>query len=215
MAPLRRGVDPSVERVMATTSGPRAFARQSGKDLPHRCCSDAADAVVRNAQGLYRYLAVRLDGDDSLAEDLMQELCLQAARSAPPQSANRQRVDGWVFGIARNVLRRHWRTAARRRRNLPMVNTDHAAQLAERLDKVPLPEELIERREVQQQVMLALTSLPAADQDILLRCYFDNQTQAQIAEALGTSPRAIEGRMYRARQALRQRLAHLDEHAPD
>ncbi|MDP7163282.1 MAG: hypothetical protein QF792_07315 [Phycisphaerae bacterium] len=122
MAPRRRGVDPSVERVMATTFGPRAFAWQNGKDLPHRCYSDAADAVVRNAQGLYRYLAVRLDGDDSLAEDLMQELCLQAARSALPQSANRQ---------SDRILHENLQALAQRMNRPPNASPEQVAHWAE------------------------------------------------------------------------------------
>lgn len=168
-----------------------------------------ADALQRNAQGLWRFLLVRLGGDENMAEELMQELCLQASRT---HAAGRtENVDAWLFGVARNVLRRHWRTITRRRRNLPEVRVDVGKELASMLDSAPLPNDYIERREAKEQVLLALTALPTDDQNLILRHYFDGQSQADIADSLGVSPRAIEGRLYRARTALRERLQHLED----
>ncbi len=169
-----------------------------------------ADAVERNAQGLWRFLLVRVGGDENLAEDVLQETCLQAARSAT--SIDRpEHLDAWLFGVARNVLRRHWRTLKRRRRNLPEVQVETAAELADQMDTLSLPADQLERREVHEQVMLALTSLPVDDQNLIFRYYFDGQSQTDIAAGLQVSPRAVEGKLYRARQALREKLRHLEK----
>lgn len=169
-----------------------------------------ADALQRNAQGLWRFLLVRVGGDENLAEDLMQELCLQSARTHAA-AGQAEHIDAWLFGVARNVLRRHWRTITRRRRNLPEARVDVGTELADMLDGTPLPNDYIERREVKEQVLLAVSSLATDDQNLILRHYFDGQSQVDIASALGVSPRAIEGRLYRARAALRERLRHLEE----
>ena len=168
-----------------------------------------ACAMECNAQGLWRFFLVRVGGDENLAEELMQELSLQATRSftAPEKTQN---LDAWLFGVARNVLRRHWRTITRRRRNLPEARVDVGAELADMLDSTALPIECLERREVREQVLLALTSLSTDEQNLILQHYFDGQSQTDIASAHGVSPRAIEGRLYRARQALRDKLQHLE-----
>jgi RNA polymerase sigma factor (sigma-70 family) len=166
-------------------------------------------ALERNARSLWRFLLVRVGGDNNLAEELMQETCLQAARSDPPEDDGR--CDAWLFGVARNVLRRHWRTITRRRRNLPEVRTDLAAELGTLLDAAPMPGDCLERQEVWEQLWLALTALPADDQELIVQHYFDGRAQTDLAAERNTSARAIEGRLYRARQALREKLQHLED----
>lgn len=169
-----------------------------------------AEALERTAQGLWRFLLVRVGGDENLAEELMQELCLQAARTHA--SAGRaEHIDAWLFGVARNVLRRHWRTITRRRRNLPEARMDVGTELASMLDSTPLPNDYIERQEVRQQVLLAVSSLATGEQNLILQHYFDGRSQADIAEDLGVSHRAVEGRLYRARLALREKLQHMED----
>ncbi|MBN1553970.1 MAG: sigma-70 family RNA polymerase sigma factor [Phycisphaerae bacterium] len=217
-------VEPALKKDNVTAGGKRSNrsvdlpathgARAPGSDSdPSDIAGETeslVDALERNAQGLWRFLWVRVGGDENLAEDLMQELCLQATRTyASARSA--RHIDAWLFGVARNVLRRHWRTITRRRRNLPEARVDVATELAGMLDSIPLPNDHIERNEVKEQVLLAVSSLPTDDQNLILRCYFDGQTQADIAADLGVSVRAVEGRLYRARLALRERLQHLDD----
>jgi RNA polymerase sigma-70 factor (ECF subfamily) len=169
-----------------------------------------SDALQKNAQGLWRFLLVRVGRDENLAEELMQELCLQAARTYT-KAGEAKHIDAWLFGVARNVLRRHWRTITRRRRNLPEVRADVGVELANLFDAEPLPSAYIERREVREQVLLAVSSLATEDQNLILLHYFDGRSQADIASDLGVSPRAVEGRLYRARVALRERLRHLED----
>lgn len=139
----------------------------------------------------------------------MQELCLQAARSKLPTDEP-DRLDAWLFGVAKNVLRRHWRTTTRRRRNLPEVRADISAELGKMLDAEPMPQELLEQKEMREQLTLALTALPSRDQELILQHYFDERSQIEIAEKLGITARAVEGRLYRARQALRDKLAFME-----
>ena len=55
---------------------------------------------------------------------------------------------------------------------------------------------------------LAITDLPAAGQEAIARYYFAGQTLEQIGEAFGATARGVEGRLYRARAALRDKLRH-------
>lgn len=180
--------------------------RASCADGGDVCSNDLAGAFEQNARSLWRFILVRVDGDESIAEDLMQELCLQLA-GAKLSNVDPNCYSQWLFGLARNVVRRYWRTTARQRRNFPKVR----ANLAEMIDSAPLPEEILEEREFQRQIMLAVTALTDADQEMILRYYFDNQSQLEIADEMKISIRSVEGRLYRARKMLRCKLAHMDE----
>ena len=166
-------------------------------------------AIERNAQGLWRYFLYRVSGDELLAEDLMQEFCLQATRGKLPEGQP-DRIDAWLFGVAKNVLRRHWRTITRRRKNIPEVRADVSAALGTMLDTMPMPQDVLEKKETQEQLTLAITALPGKDQELILKHYFDGLSQIEIARQTGLSARAIEGRLYRARQALRDKLTAME-----
>lgn len=164
---------------------------------------DACSAAI------HRYLAVRT-GDAHLADDLMQQLWLQMRGGGGAIPASR--LEFWLRAVAKNLLRSHWRASRRRPEHVPIPDAELAAELAERLVAQQLPADELDRREVRDQLLLALTDLPAAEQELLIGCYFERLSHAALAERLSLSERAVEGRLYRARQALRARLASLDEH---
>lgn len=173
--------------------------------------SAAVDSFERRfdlcSSALYRYFAVRT-GDAHLADDLMQQLWLHAQRRAaeiPPAE-----VEFWLRSVARNLVNTHWRSVGRRPTHVPMPDANLAAELAERLVTHDLPADQLERREIRDQLLLAITELDAADQELIVGHYFQNESHAALAARMAISPRAIEGRLYRARQALYSRLQSLE-----
>lgn len=173
--------------------------------------SQARDDVARLeavftacAPTFYRYAAVRI-GDAHLAEDLVQQLWIQASgnrRCVPPEE-----LEYWLRGILANLVRTHWRRTGRRPRTV--AQSEVAADLASRIDREDLPDALLERHEVREQLSLALTELPAEMQRLIEEHYFHEQSHAALALMLGTTERAVEGRLYRARQRLKQALGEL------
>lgn len=166
-----------------------------------------ADAFDRCAQALYRYFAVRLGHERSLADDFMQQLWLQAQRLSPTEP---DEFEFRLRAVARNLVRTHWRRTARRPITVPLADPALATALAEQLVSTELPDDVLARREVRDQLLLALTELPAAQQDLLVEHYFAERSHAELARRLGTTPRAVEGRLYRARQALRDALQKVE-----
>lgn len=166
------------------------------------------DLFHRNADGLWRFFLLRC-GDEAQAEDMMQELCLQLVRSKN-KIAGLESSDGWIFGVARNVLRNHIRTQLRRRKNLPSVSAESIGELVGQVDSGKLPELALEDGETRDVLMLAITSLEGVDQEIIKLHYFDGLSFRDIAERMNMTPRSVEGRLYRARKALRGRLANME-----
>ena len=160
------------------------------------------------ARSLYRYFAVRTGGDVHSAEDLMQQLWLKAATGETSVPA--AEIEPWLRVIARNLIRTYWRKSAGRPERLPVANPKLARELAERLTGELIPPAVLERREVRDQLLLAITQLGAAEQELVIEHYFHGRSHAELAAGLGIGERAVEGRLYRARQSLRRMLHQLD-----
>jgi RNA polymerase sigma-70 factor (ECF subfamily) len=150
---------------------------------------------------------VRAGGDAHLADDLMQQLWVQAQNLAVPPEGE---IELGLRTIARNLIRSHWRRQRRRPQEVPLPDARLAAEMAERLICEELPDEALQSREARDQLLLALTELPAAQQELLLEHYFHGRSQPELAKRLGLSERAVEGRLYRVRLALREKLQHLE-----
>lgn len=163
-------------------------------------------AFDRCSRAIYRYIAVRVR-DAHLADDLMQQLWLQARTSGA--SVPDHEREFWLRGIAKNLVRTHWRRQARRPASRPLADPGLAAELAGRLGTKELPPETLERKEIRDQLLLAITELDSADQELIVEHYFHSRSQVELAAERGLSPRGIEGRLYRARQALREKLRNL------
>ena len=174
---------------------------------PRDVRAELAEVFAETWQALYRYIAVRVGGDEALADDCMQQTCLQAARSKRVPARNE--LEPWMRGIARNVIRRHWRHARLDAKTAPVEDGTVAHLIAEAIDRGPLPLEWLVRNEIRDQLLLAITELMAPEQNVICRFYFAGESYKELADAFGVSVRSIEGRLYRARSELRRKLAHL------
>lgn len=170
--------------------------------------SGAIEAMFdRCALTLFRYFIVRTGGDTHLADDLMQQLWIHAQNLVDPHP---EQYEFRLRAIARNLIRTYWRERGRRPAHIPLADPPLAADLANRLVSTEIPGDVLERREVRDQLLLALTELPTAQQELIIAHYFEGCPQTELALKHGTSARAIEGRLYRARLALREKLEHLE-----
>lgn len=107
----------------------------------------------------------------------------------------------WLYGVARNVLSNRQRSARRYSRLLAHVQGTQPSSIEE-------PESEVLRHLDSQHVVEALSTLRAADQEVLLLSYWEGLTHVEIGTVLGCSKPAIDSRTHRAlgrlRKALRQ-----------
>jgi len=181
---------------------PAPRAGVGGKSTP------LEEAFDRLSDVLYRYVLVRVGGDSHLADDVMQSTWVQACRFAGdvPDDA----LEFWLRRVAANLICSHWRRVGRRPSHVPLPDAMQGAAIVEALCAPSVEPAAFARGETHEQLLLALTSLPAAEQTLLVEHYFHGKSHAQLAEELDLSPRAVEGRLYRARAALRERLIRPD-----
>ena len=161
------------------------------------------------ADGLYRWILMRVASDRHAAEDILQQTCHEAARSLR-QPIESDKYEAWFRGIAKNLVRRHWRQSKRRGTAVSLENPGVARQLAEDMESRPLPAETMIRDEVGTQLLLAVTSLPESEQRLVFAFYFEGRSQGQIAEELHVSAKSVETKLYRIRNRLREILKDIE-----
>jgi RNA polymerase sigma-70 factor (ECF subfamily) len=169
---------------------------------------DAAlnDLMARHSHRLFCYL-VRILGNESEADDLAQETFVRVyfhrARFRPAA-----KFSTWLFSIATNLARDRLRWRARH----PAVSITAEEPDSERgLEHAlpadsPTPAETLESAERSAAVRRAVAELPEELRLPLLLAEYEGQSHAEIAAVLDCSTKAVEMRIYRARQQLRARL---------
>jgi len=98
----------------------------------------------------------------ALAEELVQNTVFDAVRGRQTFDPAKGDPAQWLAGIARNNIRLEIRKRAAR----PGVNGDIARYLEE-IDRRPLPNEVLERKETARLVRQALGQLPENERNVL------------------------------------------------
>jgi RNA polymerase sigma-70 factor, ECF subfamily len=157
--------------------------------------------VSRYHRELFHFL-VRFLGDRAAAEDMFQETFLQVHQSADTFDPQR-RFRPWLFTIAANKARDLIRAQSRRPTN-PLQAAIHQGdeQSGEFIDLIqsaePLPEEPLQRKELQQQVQRTVMEMPAHLREILLLSYFHQFPYRQIGTILGIPLGTVKSRLHAA-----------------
>lgn len=156
------------------------------------------DAFAAEFPCLHRYLARRVGGAD--ADELAAETFAAAFRNWERLDPERP-MRPWLYGIAANLMRHHWRKerrmlAAYARTGVDPVFTDEDAA-AERADADVRHRELA----------AALAALRKDEREILLLNAWAELTDAEIAEALGFPVGTVKSRLSRTREKLRNQLS--------
>lgn len=172
---------------------------------------DAAlnDLMDRHAPRLFHYL-VRSLQDKSDAADLAQETFVKVyqyrARFNP-----RQRFSTWLYTIASNLVRSRYRWRTRH----PEVSLDSPRPDSGSTPQHWLPHsgstpsQSLESSERVAAVRKAVAALPEELRLPLVLAEYEEKSQAEIAEILDCTVKAVETRIYRARRQLRAALAGL------
>ena len=160
------------------------------------------DEALPHLDALYR-VALRLTGDPSQAEDLVQDTMLKAYR-AWRQYRPGTNAKGWLLTILRNTFINDYR-----RRKLEPVAMDleaiepHALYRAvEQSD----PEGAFFSQIVDAKVLEAVDALPPEFREVLVLSDMEGMRYAEIAEALQVPVGTVKSRLFRARRLLQSAL---------
>ncbi len=158
-------------------------------------------ALVKQAQGgnrealgvlwdaitpkLYGYL-VNTVKNKELADDCLQETWLKAVRALQQFRPRGVRFGAWLFAIARNVCREHWR------KNKPQTPV---AEFENDLSDQSVGQEAMEEKIIVDSIF---AKIPPDDQEIFRLRYLGELSFKEIASVLGISPLAARVRLHRS-----------------
>ena len=166
------------------------------------------DAVFReHFAPVYRFVARRVG--QALAEDLAAEVFATAYRRRAAYQPERGSLRSWLYGIATNVVRGHWRDEQQLLELDARIARDSlgplpAAQFADAADERVIAAALAPR------IAGALASLNREQREVLLLHAWAGLSHEEIAAALGIAPGTARSRLSRARAALRAQLGEFD-----
>ena len=148
------------------------------------------DRIVREHGPLVFTTAKRLLGQAADAEDLTQEVLLEAFRFAQSRQ-----VRHWPAFLRRLAVCRSLDRLRQRRNILPLHGVAHR-------DPAPGPEEAALARELAERLRQALAQLPSREGEVFCLRYFEDLSYQQIAEALDLQPGAVATALHKARAKL-------------
>jgi RNA polymerase sigma-70 factor, ECF subfamily len=164
-------------------------------------------ALYRRWQGpIYRF-ALHMGGSESLAEDVTQEVFVALAEECHRFNADKGQLSSYLFGIARNLLRRRLRREGFYEAADPGPS-DGAPNSATvpAADAASDPSHAFDRDEAIQLVRRAVRALPVSFREAIVLCDLQELSYADAAAVIGCPIGTVRSRLHRARHMLAERL---------
>ena len=151
----------------------------------------------RYARRLKGFFFMQLGGDEELAADATHDVFLRAYEARDRFQEGRK-VDTWLFTIAYNICRNHYRSNA------------YEAQLMASLDAEPVTDQQIEveldAALLDEALAQVLSELPAPLHQLFSLHYQEELTIPQIAEIVGIAEGTVKSRLHKTMNMIRNKL---------
>ena len=156
--------------------------------------------------GIYRFL-LRMSGEESIAQDLTQEvfLVLWRARDGAGFDGARGTLIGYLYGVARHLV---WRRMEREGRWGPLSEesgSEAYLDLSGALESMENPLDRLTREETVARLRQLVLALPGHYREAVVLCDLHEMTYQQAAEVLDCSVGTVRSRLHRGRSLLAER----------
>lgn len=159
-----------------------------------------ADLYERREPAIYRY-ALHMTGSASSAEEIAQEVFVQLMAANTRFDETRGSLEGWMYGVARNLVR-----AQRRKAGSPVP--------AGSIDNEPVFEHDILGGMIDGEnlaaLRIAVTELPPAYREAVVLCDLEERNYDEAARMMGCPVGTIRSRLHRARGLLAAKLKRVN-----
>lgn len=159
--------------------------------------SDEAMATIYQRHGplIYRF-SLRISQDQSIAEEVTQDVFLALLRQADRFDPARAALSTWLCGIARRLV---WKQLKLRQRHL-LIDLPEDDSEAESLDGDP--DVTLSRKEAVAAVQRGLDTLPVQLKEVIVLCEFEEMKYEDAALVVGVPVGTIRSRLHRAKARL-------------
>lgn len=165
------------------------------------------ELMERHATPLFHFLC-RMLGNEDDANDLAQESFVRVFR-AKASFRTSAKFSTWLYTIAANLARNQLRWRSRHPNvslDAPAVDNPEQTLATTLPDGAPAPGEQALTAERAAAVRRAVNGLPEDLREAVVLCEWEELSMADAATIAGCTAKAIESRLYRARQLLREQL---------
>ena len=152
-----------------------------------------------NFDRIYRYIALKI-GDRTEAEDLTQQVFLNALQSISSYKSKGLPLSSWLYRIAHNQIVDHLRRVSRK----PSVPLDESLPIP---DPYGDPTGEIEMKFEMEEVALAARKLTPAQREVISLRFASELSITEAAKIMGKSEGAIKALQHSAVAALRRILS--------
>lgn len=166
--------------------------------------------VSKYERKVYRLIG-RLVRDPAEVEDVAQEAFIKAYR-ALPQFRGESAFYTWLYRIAVNTAKNHLQASNRRptsRSDAPTGDDAEPFDETENLSDINTPEAVIASRQIADTVNLAIEALPEELRTAIVLREIEGLSYEEIAQTMGCPIGTVRSRIFRAREAIAQRLRPL------
>jgi RNA polymerase sigma-70 factor (ECF subfamily) len=184
----RRADEPSDEQLMTNLDGPGVEA----------ALSKLYDRYSRTVFGV----GMKILGDRSMAEELVQEVFLKVWRSSNTFDPARSGFSTWLYRVTRSVALDLYRKRAHRVRPV----SDGDPYLDSSRDPSAGPQEVVDESWLSWRVSRALEMLDAPHREVIELAYFGGLSQREISERTGVPLGTVKTRTASAYKSLRKEL---------
>lgn len=175
----------------------------SGDDL-------ALNALMQRWSDRIISFLYRMTGRHDAALDLAQETFVKLYQARSRYRPRGGEFSTWLFAIASNLAKNHARWRSRHPEvSLDIPADENSSSQPEPRSAAASPDQAAITSETEEQIRTAILDLPSELREALLLFTNEQLGYADIAHITNCSPKAVETRIYRARQILKERLKHL------
>ena len=154
---------------------------------------------------IHRFAMARLSGDGQLAEDVMVQTLVDAARRARRFDPRKTTFSAWLYGIARREIYRELRRQ-KRRKSVPASAQVPLESTREISDGGDLAARSAARLDARRQVAGLVAVLSRIEFDVLVLNCVEQLSAREIGQIVGRSERAVHSILHRARTKARQTI---------
>ena len=168
--------------------------------------SRAFDLLVLKYQGRVAQLVSRYLSDAAEVEDVTQEAFIKAYRALPKFRGD-SAFYTWLYRIAANAAKNHLVALSRRPTTDLALDDSESYEVPGRLKDNESPDEVIMGQQLEAVISQAIDVLPLELKAALTLREFEGLSYDEIAEVLECPIGTVRSRIFRAREAIDQKVA--------
>ncbi len=166
------------------------------RELPRQSSATVADWFDGHAGDIAAYASRRVGA--TAARDVVADTFRVALERFEEFDPDRGSERAWLFGIATNMIRRHWRSEARRLR----AQAELAGRVTAEVDPLLRVEHAVDARRNYEALVEHVLELEPEDRDLLVLVAWERMSSREAAAVLGVPSGTVRSRLHRIRTLL-------------